>query len=121
MSAIIVKLCKRISEIPFPETSEELRLIILQLLRELIKTYPEAMENSLKEIGFMLSKCLTDAFPSAKKVRKSMENAGMFTTIYLIGSMQPDYRSWEKIPFKIGILLRAIRSFLSQQPSPSTL
>ena len=57
-----------LSYISYFKLGEELRLIILKLLRQMIKSYPTAMENSLKEIGLMLSKCLTDAFPTAKKV-----------------------------------------------------
>ena len=39
--ALIRKLCDRLSDLPFPEKSEELRLIILNLIVVFIKQYPE--------------------------------------------------------------------------------
>jgi len=57
---LIIKLCLRLSEIPFPEPCEELRKIILLTMIELIKSYPNAVKNSLKEITKMLSKVLVD-------------------------------------------------------------
>jgi len=46
---------------------EELRLIIINLLKEFTKNYPNAIKSCLKEVGKMLSKSLTDEFPAAKK------------------------------------------------------
>lgn len=69
---LILKLCTRINEVPFPEQSEELRLKVVDLLNILLATLEsEAADKQMFEVCekclVAMSKALTDAFPAVKR------------------------------------------------------
>jgi hypothetical protein len=66
-SSITQALCSRISDIPFPEPAEELRLTVLQCISQLIKGSDGALCNQIANISLIsVSKSLQDLFPAAK-------------------------------------------------------
>ena len=68
---LVFELCNRISDVPFAEPSEELRLQIVLLLGDIIK-HPSVVSHKdaskiFHPIMGALNKALTDSFPSVKK------------------------------------------------------
>lgn len=68
------KLCERIAESPFPETAEELRLLVVEILVEVTKKDNkmrkklETPQNSLADrIVTVMCKALNDNFPAVKR------------------------------------------------------
>ena len=69
---IISKLCSRIGDIPYPEVTEELRLLILTILNKIVLYVNILQSEDLKVkladiVVNMLPRSLQDAFPAAKK------------------------------------------------------
>jgi len=64
---IIPVLLSRINNIPYPEESEELRLQIVQILRTLVKKFPNELLPFLSDSFVAFSKAALDAFPDVKK------------------------------------------------------
>jgi dynein assembly factor 5 len=70
---IVRSLCQRINDLPFAETSEELRLQLLELIKTVIKhpLFVTNFNNNSIEISDLIlstmSKSLLDTFPSAKR------------------------------------------------------
>ena len=64
----VQKLCGRINDVPFLETTEELRLQITDTLITLVKKHrAKVTADMARSILQMLSKGLTDSFPAVKR------------------------------------------------------
>jgi len=70
LNQLIVALCARIGETPFPESTEELRLMVLEILGVIVshESYSNGLSYSTySPILDTLSKALSDAFPAVKR------------------------------------------------------
>ena len=65
---ILQHLAGRISGNPFPETSEEVRLQVIDLFLKIAKTYPIQVKGALSETGSMLGRAFQDPNPAMKIV-----------------------------------------------------
>jgi len=64
---LLSALLGRLNRLPFPESSEELRLQALQLLRHLMNVRKEGIAPFASEVIDAMAKALTDTCPDAKK------------------------------------------------------
>jgi dynein assembly factor 5 len=67
MPLLLAGLLGRLRVIPFPETSEEMRLEVLKLLSHLLDIAKEKMGPFTSDVVDALAKALTDSCPDAKK------------------------------------------------------
>lgn len=84
LHSLVVSLCARLSEVPFPEPAEEIRLLVIELLLMIRKhatfvsaavtdtnAVSQATESNIgtidEKVVQMLVKALTDGFPSVKR------------------------------------------------------
>jgi dynein assembly factor 5 len=64
----------RLGKLPYPEPTEEIRLLILQLLRAFLKQFaavedtPTSLRDVISELANALGKTAVDPFPDAKKM-----------------------------------------------------
>ena len=64
---IVEVLLARLNVIPFPETSEEVRLLIVVMLKPILKEYPDIFKSCMASVSDVLSKILTDKYPEIKR------------------------------------------------------
>ncbi len=68
IESIIKSLIFRINSNPFLEKSEELRLVLIQLIKKIVEIYPLSFIPLLSDFTNMLTKIVTDTNPESKKV-----------------------------------------------------
>ena len=66
LSMLIISIISRLNKIPFPETSEELRLKLVNLFKKILKKYPNGMKPQISDLSKMLGIILKDQFPEIK-------------------------------------------------------
>lgn len=76
LSRIVEVLLGRVNAVPFPETSEEVRLIIVTMLKAILRDSPEVFKSCMSAVADVLSKVLTDKYPEVK--REAAELVSLF-------------------------------------------
>lgn len=66
LSMLIISIISRLNKIPFPETSEELRLKLVNLFKKILKKYPNEIKPQISDLAKMLGIILKDQFPEIK-------------------------------------------------------
>ncbi|CAD8095342.1 unnamed protein product [Paramecium sonneborni] len=64
---IVDTIINRLNQLPFSETSEEIRLSLIKLLHQIQVKHIEAYSNNLQRLAHMIGKALQDNFPEVKK------------------------------------------------------
>lgn len=75
LSSLIFRLCDRLNDHPFPESAEELRLLILEVLSLCVNKAISSqipIKSALDRVVFICTKALLDSFPSAKRAASSL-------------------------------------------------
>ena len=68
VETIVKALIFRINTIPFLEKSEELRIVLVQLIKKFVEIFPQAFIPLLSDFTNMLTKIVADTNPESKKV-----------------------------------------------------
>jgi len=66
LSMLILCIISRLNKIPFAETSEELRLKLVNLFKKILKKYPNEIKPHISELAKMIGVILKDQFPDIK-------------------------------------------------------
>ena len=90
MKLILEAIIQRLNTLPFLETSEEIRLQLISLLKILLVKQQSCFRESLQKIAHMFSKVFQDNFPEMKKV---------FKIIRIIGKRLICIRPIKSIPY----------------------
>ncbi|KAM3147877.1 hypothetical protein pb186bvf_000205 [Paramecium bursaria] len=88
MKLILEAIIQRLNTLPFLETSEEIRLQLIQLLKLLLVKQHSCFRESLQKIAHMFSKAFQDNFPEMKK--ESAIFASELSKAYPIGEYMGD-------------------------------
>jgi dynein assembly factor 5 len=67
VSRVVEVLLGRLNAIPYPESSEEVRLQIISHLRSLLKDYKDAFRSCMGTVLDVLGKALLDKYPEVKR------------------------------------------------------
>lgn len=67
VSKVVEVLLSRLNSVPYPETSEEVRLMIISQLRSLLKLYRDSFRSCMGIVLDVLGKALLDKFPEVKR------------------------------------------------------
>lgn len=102
ISKVVEVLLGRLNAIPYPETSEDVRLIIICHLRTLLKHYKDSFRICMGVVLDVLGKALLDKFPEVKRETSEL--------ICDFCQMMPDY-----IALNGKTLVKALASNIKHQ------
>eukprot|EP00330_Aristerostoma_sp_ATCC50986_P010037 CAMPEP_0114588744 /NCGR_PEP_ID=MMETSP0125-20121206/11374_1 /TAXON_ID=485358 ORGANISM="Aristerostoma sp., Strain ATCC 50986" /NCGR_SAMPLE_ID=MMETSP0125 /ASSEMBLY_ACC=CAM_ASM_000245 /LENGTH=160 /DNA_ID=CAMNT_0001785301 /DNA_START=231 /DNA_END=713 /DNA_ORIENTATION=- len=103
---ILKEIISRMNLQPFPETSEEIRLNIIKLMRKVftMTNYHNCFVFNLTDLSFMLAKALGDQYPDVKREASSFV-------------MDLSKKLGDKIDDNAGVIVKALAQNLSHQHS----